>query len=204
MCLWNISDTAPNATIKTGASHFLQLPQLSYFFPKKLVLLYFLRLCVFFSRISWNGDVDDLSLHCLLTNEDNVRPSSFSDSCNLWLWYLVYWPLFPNQYEFPYFDKTVACSFSTTVSCLCSYHLSVVLVIALAHLPMGNDATLRCLWMYFDKLWADRCDVVDRLIKFATHPTYLWNGAIFNVVAIVQPSSAPQSPLLSHCSLATG
>ncbi|XP_015771239.1 PREDICTED: ATP-dependent DNA helicase Q1-like [Acropora digitifera] len=29
-------DTAPNATIKTGASHFLQLPQLSYFFPKKL------------------------------------------------------------------------------------------------------------------------------------------------------------------------
>ena len=82
--------------------------------------------------------------------------------------------------------------------------VSCLNVIALAHLPMGNDATLRCLWMYFDKLWADRCDVVDRLIKFATHPTYLWNGAIFNVVAIAQPSSAAQSPLLSHCSLATG
>ena len=52
--------------------HFLQLPQLSDFFLKKLAFLVFLQFFVFYSRISWNGDVDDLGLCCLLVNEDNV------------------------------------------------------------------------------------------------------------------------------------
>ena len=57
----------------------------SHSLTKKMVVLYFLQFFVFYSRISWNGDVDDLGLHCLLINEDNVQSSSFNHPITLYI-----------------------------------------------------------------------------------------------------------------------
>ena len=64
--------------------HFLQLQQLSYFFSKKLVLLYLLQFFVFYSCISRDSDVYDLSHFCLHINEDDVRSSSFNHPITLY------------------------------------------------------------------------------------------------------------------------
>ena len=57
----------------------------SHSLTKKMVVLYFLQFFVSYSRISWNGDVDDLGLNCLLINEDNVRSSSFNHPIILYI-----------------------------------------------------------------------------------------------------------------------
>jgi len=71
----NKSDTAINAPITIGTTvtffSFHNFPISS----KKLAVLYFLQFIVVNSCISRDGDVYDLSLLCLLINEDDFRPS---------------------------------------------------------------------------------------------------------------------------------
>ena len=77
--------------------------------------LYFLQFFVFYSCIARDSYVYDLSLLCLLINDDDVRPSSFSHPITLYIEipYHLLWNMFV--------PHSCQCTYRTTFSCRLLY-----------------------------------------------------------------------------------
>ena len=109
----------------------LHLPQLSYFFFKKLGLLYFLQFFVFYSCISTDSDVYDLSLLCPLINEDDFRgfyiPSHYTFKSHRTLKpvfrsYHLLWGMFVSRiYPFQLCPHSCQCTYRATLLCRLLY-----------------------------------------------------------------------------------
>ena len=112
------------------------------FFPRKLVLN---QSFVFYSRISWNGDVDDLGLHCLLIHEVNVRSSSFNHPITLYI------EIPQNSKTFVFYHSLLGvCTIGSLKFCLSTQlpkHIQCNVVVAPVIL-MYQLAAFTC-WMFY-------------------------------------------------------